>query len=88
MGAAQLERGDVATSYEPFTDNYDNELMFVRLETQMAADKTELETQMADKKSVSLGKDLFNKLTVKNGYYIDASGNLKTNSTLSLSLYI
>ena len=110
LGAAQMELGDVATSYEPFTDNYDNEQKFVRLETQMAADKTELETQMAadkteletqmaadkteletqmaDKKSVSLGKNLFNKLTVKNGYYIDASGNLKTNSTLSLSHYI
>ena len=77
LGAAQMELGDVATSYEPFTDNYDNEQKFVRLET-----------QMADKKSVSLGKNLFNKLTVKNGYYIDASGNLKTNSTLSLSHYI
>ena len=88
LGAAQMELGDVATSYEPFTDNYDNEQKFVKLETQMAADKTELETQMADKKSVSLGKNLFNKLTVKNGYYIDASGNLKTNSTLSLSHYI
>ena len=88
LGAAQMELGDVATSYEPFTDNYDNEQKFVRLETQMAADKTELETQMADKKSVSLGKNLFNKLTVKDGYYIDASGNLKTNSTLSLSHYI
>lgn len=99
LGAAQMELGDAATSYEPFTDNYDNEQKFVRLETQMAADKTELETQMASnkmeletqmayKKSVSLGKNLFNKLTVKNGYYIDASGNLKTNSTLSLSHYI
>lgn len=88
LGAAQMELGGVATSYEPFIDNYDNEQKFVRLETQMAADKTELETQMAYKKSVSLGKNLFNKLTVKNGYYIDASGNLKTNSTLSLSHYI
>ena len=99
LGAAQMELGDVATSYEPFMDNYDNEQKFAELETQMAADKTELETQMASnkmeletqmayKKSVSLGKNLFNKLTVKNGYYIDASGNLKTNSTLSLSYYI
>ena len=98
LGAAQMELGDVATSYEPFTDNYDNEQKFVKLETQMMTDKTELKTQMAsdrtelemqiaDKKSVSLGKNLFNKLTVKNGYYIDASGNLKTNSTLSLSHY-
>lgn len=99
LGAAQMELGDVATSYEPFTDNYDNEQKFVKIETQMMTDKTELKTQMAsdrtelemqiaDKKSVSLGKNLFNKLTVKNGYYIDASGNLKTNSTLSLSHYI
>ena len=99
LGAAQMELGDVATSYEPFTDNYDNEQKFMKLETQMMTDKTELKTQMAsdrtelemqiaDKKSVSLGKNLFNKLTVKNGYYIDASGNLKTNSTLSLSYYI
>ena len=99
LGAAQMELGDVATSYEPFTDNYDNEQKFMKLETQMMTDKTELKTQMAsdrtelemqiaDKKSVSLGKNLFNKSTVKNGYYIDASGNLKTNSTLSLSYYI
>lgn len=88
LGAAQMELGDVATSYEPFTDNYDNEQKFAELETQMAADKAELETQMAYKKSVSLGKNLFNKLTVKNGYYINASGNLKKNSTLSLSYYI
>ena len=99
LGAAQMELGDVATSYEPFTDNYDNEQKFVKIETQMMTDKTELKTQMAsdrtelemqiaDKKSVSLGKNLFNKSTVKNGYYIDASGNLKTDSTLSLSHYI
>lgn len=99
LSAAQMELGNVATSYEPFTDNYDNEQKFVKLETQMMTDKTELKTQMAsdrtelemqiaDKKSVSLGKNLFNKLTVKNGYYIDASGKLKTNSTLSLSYYI
>ena len=54
----------------------------------MASNKTELETQMASKTNASLGKNMFDKSTVKDGYYIDASGNLKTNSTLSLSHYI
>lgn len=85
---AMLFEGNTATTYEPFTDNYDNEQKFVKIETQMASDRTELEMQIAYKKSVSLGKNLFNKSTVKNGYYINASGNLKTNSTLSLSHYI
>ena len=99
LDTAMLFEGNAATTYEPFTDNYDNEQKFAELETQMASNKTELETQMASNKTeletqmasktnASLGKNMFDKSTVKNGYYIDASGNLKTNSTLSLSRYI
>ena len=88
IGTAQMELGPSGTSYEPYTDNYDNEQKFMELETQMASNKTELETQMASKTNASLGKNMFDKSTVKDGYYIDASGNLKTNSTLSLSYYI
>ena len=88
LDTAMLFEGNAATTYEPFTDNYDNEQKFAELETQMASNKTELETQMASKTNASLGKNMFDKSTVKDGYYIDASGNLKTNSTLSLSHYI
>ena len=99
LDTAMLFEGNAATTYEPFTDNYDNEQKFAELETQMASNKTELETQMASNKTeletqmasktnASLGKNMFDKSTVKDGYYIDASGNLKTNSTLSLSHYI
>ena len=88
LDTAMLFEGNAATTYEPFTDNYDNEQKFAELETQMASNKMELETQMASKTNASLGKNMFDKSTVKDGYYIDASGNLKTNSTLSLSHYI
>ena len=99
LDTAMLFEGNAATTYEPFTDNYDNEQKFAELETQMASNKMELETQMASNKmeleiqmasktNASLGKNMFDKSTVKDGYYIDASGNLKTNSTLSLSHYI
>lgn len=72
LGAAQMELGDVATSYEPFTDNYENEQKFVEFEKQITDNRKETDIQIVDlKKELNLKADLEN-VTSRNLFNKDA----------------
>ena len=82
---AQMELGSVKTTYEPFTDNYDNEQKFAQVKQKFELTKVEADNSYAGK---SLGKNLFNKATATNGYYLTQIGVLVANGQFYLSTYI
>ena len=87
LGAAQMELGDVATSYEPFTDNYENEQQFKEL--QVMLDETNTHLTEVEKKlpKVVVGKNLFDPDKAGNGF-LRQNGTIANSTTYVTSDYI
>lgn len=76
---AQMELGSVKTTYEPFTDNYDNEQKIKDFQNQLDGYNAQIESLEIKMPKMVIGKNLFDSSTVVSGF-------LRQNGTISENL--
>ena len=85
LDTAQMELGSSATAYEPYTDNFENEQEFKKQQNEILLAKIQAENSFS---GISLGKNLFNKEKVTNGYWLGTGGQINEYSGYCLSNFI
>ena len=87
IDTAQFEKGGSATSYEPYTDNYENEQKFEELQAELDETNTHL-TEMEKKlPKTTMGKNLFDPDKVVSGF-LNKAGIVVNNDVYVTSDFI
>ena len=87
IDTAQFEKGGSATSYEPYTDNYENEQKFEELQAELDETNTHL-TEMEKKlPKTTMGKNLFDPDKVVSGF-LNKNGIVVNNDVYVTSDFI